>query len=66
MSEVEVTVLGVTIDDRLYFRRLAHSLLVGKLEHFGIENKALQFFSSYLSHRHQYVDFEGARCETLG
>ena len=42
------------------------SYTVSKLKHYGIKNKAFQWFNSYLSSRHQYVEFEGARSETLG
>ena len=43
-----------------------HTILLSKLKHYGIKNKAFQWFNSYLSNRHQYVEFEGARFETLG
>ena len=42
-----------------------HTILLSKLKHYGIKNKSFQWFNSYLSNRHQYVEFEGARSETL-
>ena len=48
------------------FDTLDHTILMSKLKHYGIKNKAFQWFNSYLSNRHQYVEFEGARSETLG
>ena len=48
------------------FDTLDHTILLSNLKHYGIKNKAFQWFNNYLSNRHQYVEFEGARSEILG
>ena len=50
----------------IFLDTLDHTILLSKLKHYGIKNKEFQWFNSYLSNRHQYVEFEGARSETLG
>ena len=45
---------------------LDHTILLSKLKHHGIKNKAFQWFNSYLSNKHQYVEFEGACSQTSG
>ena len=42
---------------------LDHSILLNKLEYYGVKGNASQWFSSYLTGRYQYVDMEGVRSE---
>ena len=48
-------VLGLFFDIRKAFDSLNHSVLLAKLEHYGIRENFLNVLSSYLSHRRQYV-----------
>ena len=65
-----------TIDDRNYgcgvfinlknaFDTANHSILLKKLEHYGIRGVALEWFCSYLSNRKQHVYVNGHISETL-
>ena len=57
--------LAVFLDLSKAFDTLPHSLLLKKLENFGIRGKALQWFESYLSDRKMYVSFNGNKSETI-
>ena len=61
-----LTPVSIFLDLSKAFDTLDHTILLSKLKHNGIKNKAFQWFNSYLSNLHQYVEFEGARSETLG
>ena len=54
---------GIFIDLRKAFDTVNHNILLTKLEHYGIRNKAYNWFASYLSNRSQYVFLNGETSE---
>ena len=52
--------IGIFIDFRKAFDTVDHSILLEKLNHYGIRGSALQWLQSYLCDRQQFVEFEGA------
>ena len=49
------TPISVFLDLSKAFDTLDHSILLSKLEYYGIRNNALKLFTNYLSNRKQYV-----------
>ena len=54
--EKEQFTLGVFIDLSKAFDTVDHSILLKKLKRFGVTDKNLAWFQSYLSNRKQYIE----------
>ena len=51
--------MTILLDVRKCFDMLNRDVLLGKLEHFGIRGRSLEFFKSYFTNRSQKVLFKG-------
>lgn len=50
---------GIFIDLQKAFDTVSHSILLGKLDHYGIRGKSPDWFKSYLNDRKQFVSING-------
>ena len=57
--------ISVFLDLSKAFDTLDHSILLNKLQYYGIKGKSLDWFQSYLSNRCQFVDFDGTLSNVL-
>ena len=63
LSRRQVSLL-LLIDFSKAFDMVEHSVLLKKLEHYGIRGKALQWITSYLENRMQFVSIDGTDSKT--
>ena len=57
--------LAIFMDLSKGFDTLDHGILIKKLAHYGINSIALNWFTSYLSGRSQYVEIDGVSSSIL-
>ena len=59
------TPVGIFLDLSKAFDTLNHTILLNKLNHYGIKNCTLKLLESYLSNRLQYVEHDNIKSEYI-
>ena len=62
--DLGLTPSAVFLDLSKAFDNLDHNIMIEKLRHYGIENKSLNWFVSYLEKRQQFVEFQN-KCSEI-
>jgi hypothetical protein len=57
-------ILGLYLDVSKAFDTVSHAVLLQKLHHYGFRGNILNWFTSYLSNRHQLVDHNNVKSTT--
>ncbi len=57
--------INIFLDLSKAFDTLDHKILLHKLKHYGIKDKSLKLFQSYLFDRKQFVEYDGTKSDTL-
>ena len=57
-------VICLFLDLKRAFDTVDHTILLRKLEQYGIRSKTLRWFESYLSNRSQYVEYNNSKSDT--
>ena len=63
-TDLDEKQLAIFIDLSKAFDTIDHTILISKLEHYGVENNELQWFISYMHNRQQYVEIENIKSTT--
>jgi len=59
------TPLNIYLDMTKAFDTLDHNILLHKLKYYGIRNKALALFNSYMTNRYQYIVLNNSKSDLL-
>ena len=63
--EKKMITAGIFIDLKKAMYTVNHTILLHKLEHYGIRGQAKEWVKSYLRNRLQYVDIDEAKSNKL-